>query len=214
MDIKKLKSYTNIKYIFMISLLLVTIGFNLVPFSAGNNDIAILNQINLQVARDEFIAKDVMILAYRSPTFHSQAISELQTTFPSFQQVQNGLLHGDATLGLPSMPDDVQHVMLQSQDDYAAISTALKIILASPDSIPDTIQVNIIMRHEMPYALAVYQASLFYTQHAEARRDILLALSSTFSLIAIIVITLYYFLIFRKYTADQEKAATQPLPVE
>lgn len=165
------RRYVAILTLSKLILLCILACFLIIPLMVGNDDLAILNQANLQVARVEFFAQAIQVLAYRPLTFHSEAVSGMEVNLPVLQQTQNGLLKGDTSLGLPSNPpDDVHQLLLNMQPDYSAVVSALKAILANPDKPPDPIQVDIVMQHTQPYAVGLYQAVLALTKHAEERK--------------------------------------------
>lgn len=165
------RRYVAILTLSKLILLCILACFLIIPLMVGNDDLAILNQANLQIARVEYFAQAIQTLAYRSSTFHSEAVSGMDVNLPILQQTQNGLLKGDTSLGLPNNPpDDVRMLLTNMQPDYSAMVAALKIILASPDTLPDPIQVDIVMRHTQPYAVGLYQVVLALTKHAEERK--------------------------------------------
>lgn len=163
--------YVAILTVSKLILICILACFLVIPLVAGNDDLAIINQANLQVARVEYFAQAVQVLAYRPLTFHSEAVSGMEVNLPILQQTQNGLLKGDTTLGLPNNPPDDVHILLVNmQPDYSAMVAALKAILANPDKQPDPLQVDIIMQHTQPYAIGLYQVVQAMTKHAEQRK--------------------------------------------
>ncbi|HLZ64374.1 MAG TPA: hypothetical protein VKR06_46180 [Ktedonosporobacter sp.] len=183
----------------MLLLLFMLIGFDLYPFITSNDDLVIEQQAWLQVARDEYLAKDTLILAYRPATYHSQAVSDLQTILPGLQQTQNGLLKGDASLGLPDNPsDEVKQLLQRAQSDYVPLVTALKVILAHPDGPVDPIQINIVMMHEYPYSITMAQLAILIQQQAEATNLHILIIKIVIKTLLILVIAGHYLIIGRK----------------
>lgn len=163
--------YVAILTVSKLILICILACFLIIPLTAGNDDLAIINQANLQVARVEYFAQAVQTLAYRPLTFHSEAVSGMEVNLPVLQQTQNGLMKGDSSLGLPSNPpDDVRMLLTNMQPDYSATVTALKAILTNPDKPPDPLQVDIVMRHTQPYAVGLYQVVLALSKHAEERK--------------------------------------------
>lgn len=204
------QAYVTITSIGIMLLLLIVAGFTLLPSLAGNDDLLIVGQASVQIARSEFIAKEVLVLAYRPMTYHSEAVSGLQTTLPVFQQVQGGLLNGDASLGLPSNPPaDVVQAMSRTNGDYMAMVAALKSILARPDTPPDPIQVDIIIAHEPAYSLGMYQVATLLEQHAEAWKLQLLVIRMTIIAIALIAKIINYLLVTRVVTHEQTELVAQ-----
>ncbi len=183
-------------------LLVVLVAFEIFPALSGNDNLVISQQANLQLARDEFIAKDVLILAYQPSTYHSQAVNELQTILPMFEQVQVGLSNGDSTLGLPANPpDNVQIALATCKSDHLAITTALKNILAHPDSAVDPIQLNIILMHERPYTTSMYAVVTTLQSNAEAQKIQLLIIKISLAGAAGLVVILKYLLLTREVVA-------------
>jgi hypothetical protein len=189
----------------MVGALLLTLFFllslvilEILPLLSGSDDLIVMQQANFQLARNEFIAKDVLILEYK-PNNRSQAISELQTVMPTFQQVQKGFLSGDITLGLPSNPpDNVRAALLASQSDYLAIVTAVNHLTAQTDSNPDPIQVNIVLQHERFYVTEMYQVITLLQQDAEARKVQLILIKLAVVGGAGVIVILKYTLFTRK----------------
>ncbi len=153
-------------------LLIALAGFEILPFTRGNDDLMVIQQSNFQIARDQLIAKDALLLADPKYDNHAQAIGELQIIVPQFQQIQVGLLNGDPVIGLPSNPPDNERIALSAaQNDYLAIVAASKAILAHPDApTADPVQVSIIRLHERPYLDKMVQVVALIQANAEARR--------------------------------------------
>lgn len=181
-------------------LLVVLAAFEIFPALSGNDDLIVTQQANLQLARNEFIAKDVLILAYRPITNHSQAINELQTILPMLQQVQAGLRNGDSTLGLPANPpDNVKIALTATQSDYLSITIALKNILLHPDSTTvDPVQLSIILQHERSYTTSMYQVVLLLQGNAEAQKIQLLIIKISLAGAVGLVVILKYLLLTRE----------------
>lgn len=199
MQVKTLRIYMVAALILTLFFLLSTVILEILPLLSGYDDLIIMQQANFQLARDEFISKDVMVLAYRPATYHSQAINELQTILPQFQRVQVGLLQGDASLDLPNNPpDSVRAALAVSQTDYLAIVTAVQHLLADPDaSNPDMIQVEIILQHERLYVNNMYQVITLLQQDAEARKVQLIFIKLTVIGGAGVIVVLKYTLFTR-----------------
>lgn len=204
------RAYVTITSTGIILLLLIVAGFTLLPVTAGNDDLLILGQTSVQIARSEFIAKEVLVLAYRPAIYHSEAVSGLQTNLPVFEQVQTGLLKGDAALGLPpNPPDDVARAVSRTNDDYQAIVAALKSILARPDMTADPIQVDIIATHEPDYSLGMYQVAALLQIHAESWKLQLLIIRMTIIGVALIAKIINYLLVTRTVIHEQTPVETK-----
>jgi len=186
-----------------------------IPVTNGNNDLVVLSQANLQLARTEFIVKNVYALAYRPATGRALAVGELQIQLPAFQKVQAGLMNGDDSLGLPSNPSNgVKIALLSAQSDYLALATAVKIILSHPDSVPDLAQVNIVAGRERPYISEMYPVVVLLQQEAQTRIIQLLVLKMTLIALVVILVLLKY-LLFTKPVIKKmidEESAVKPHP--
>jgi hypothetical protein len=173
------------------------IGVDVYPLIAGNNGYQVEQQAWLQVARVEYLAKDVLVLAYRPVTFHSQAISDLQVIVPQMIQTQNGFLHGDASLGLPPPSSDVQLLLMRANSDYQPIIAALQALLGKPDGPTDPVQVNIILAHDYSYAILMAQVASLEQQQAETIAQHLIVLRVLLKVVLILTLLIYYFMALR-----------------
>jgi len=166
-----------------------------IPLTNGNNDLVVSQQATLQLARVEFLVKNVYALAYRPATARAQAIGELQIQLPAFEKAQAGLMYGDPSLGLPDNPSSgVKTALLSANSDYLAIDAAVKVILAHPDSAPDPTQVNIVAMHERPYISEMYPVVVLLEQEAQTRAIQLLVLKMALIALVLIAILLKYLL--------------------
>lgn len=164
---------TNLARASLITIIVLKIVFLLILFLWANfSPDNLMNQVGLQRARSQRIAKDVLILStHPTDDERAQAISEMQNMLPGWQQTQTGLQHGDTTLGLPhAVPDNIQLILTQAQPDYNAMLVATKAILASPGKTVDPVQVNIILGHELNYYLAMSQVETLWQQQIDAWR--------------------------------------------
>lgn len=204
MQAKVKRIYMLVALGFTLFLLVALVGFEIFPVTNGNNDLVITQQANFQIARDEVIAKDALILADPANTNHAQAVGELQTALPQFQEAQTGLANGDPVLGLPANPpDNVRIALVATQSDYLFIAVATKAILAHPDApFADPVQVNIIKMHEHGYALSMYQVVTLIEANAEGRKIQLLLIELSLKAgIGLLVIMKY--VLFTKGAIDQ-----------
>lgn len=180
-----------------IILLCLLAGFIALPLLAANNDLTALNTINIQIARAEYLVQAVETLEYRPISFHSEAVGGIETSLPTFQQVQNGLLNGNSALGLESPPPDIDQMLVANGANYSALVAALKAILAHPSDRPDLTQVDIVMAHAQPYAVALYQISFVLTQHAQERRIWIIVIELVLVLIIFADILIGYIVLIR-----------------
>lgn len=142
---------------FGILLLFASLVFEAFPLMPNNT----LNTFHLaarQRVLAEHIVKDIFILAYRSsPDDQAEAISEIQTALPVWEQVQTGLQNGDTSLGIsPNLPGDMKLMLLQVQPDYAYLDAAARRILARPSPVDPT-QLSIVLQHDQPYYISMGQ---------------------------------------------------------
>jgi hypothetical protein len=142
--------------------------FEILPLTQKPDDQ--VKQVYLQLARHEFLVKTVYALAYRSSVSRAQSISDLQIQLPQYEQVQIGLLKGNAALNLPGNPSDaVRGQMAAASGDYLATDTAIKTMLAHPDKDPDPLQVTIVAQHDRAYLSTMYGVMVLMEQEAQAR---------------------------------------------
>lgn len=204
MKLQVMRVYMILSICITLFFLLIVMGIEIYPSTQGNNDFVVLQQANFQLARAQFLAKDVLTLEYRSIQYHSQAISEIQTVLPVFIQVQSGLSNGDATLGLPkNQPDTVLASLSASQSDYSAIATALKVIISTPDKVPDITEVDIVLTHQNNYITEMYQVVTLLQENAESKVFQLMFIKIIFLVLAFILVILKYALFTHALVSKQ-----------
>lgn len=195
-------------------LLLATIAVEFLPLTSGNNDQMVLSQAELQITRHEYLVKDAYIMAYRGDALRIQAIGEVQVLLPSYEQVQEGLMKGNASLGLPPPSDTVKAELQAARSDYLAVDTALRIILLHPDKPPDPVQVSIIAQHDRPYLTTMYTVVTLLQQEASARALRFLGLKVSFLGATMLVICLKYVLftqrVVQKLIEEEKTHASNP----
>lgn len=155
---RKLRKLTRIIMPFCFVLLLIEAGFQAIPLTVSG---AQISQADMQKTRCEVIAKSALILEYRPPSEHIQAISDLQVVLPRFMQEQ-------ATLN-GSRSESIQAYLIQAQPDYQAIVKATQIILAQKDKPVDMTQVSIILAHERGYTTTMNELLIYGLQRLDAR---------------------------------------------
>jgi hypothetical protein len=189
-------------------LLVILAAFEVLPITNGNNDLTVIQQVNLQLARHEYLVKDVYLLTRRDDTTQAQAISELQIQEPQFERTQQALMDGDAALGLPPASPAVKSALIQAQGDYLAIVTAIKTILKTPGKSPDPIQVEIVSQHDRRYIAAMYPAVALMQQDAQTRLIQLLVLKMSLIGVVVLLVMLKYLLftqrVVRKMIEDED----------
>lgn len=200
------RTYMLVLLILCLFLLLALSTFEVLPFTQHPDEQ--VKQTYLQLARHEFLVKTVYALAYRSGTSRAQSISDLQIQLPQYEQVQTGLMKGDAALNLPGNPSDaVRSQLTAASSDYLAVDTAIRTMLAHPDSNPDPLQVSIVAQHDRAYLSTMYGVMVLLEQEAQARLFRLLVIRM--SLIAVVFV-----LVVVKYTVLTQKVVKTLLDEE
>lgn len=146
----------------------------------------LINQTAMQSTRAQRIAKDALVMAYRSSDEHSQAVSEMQDTLPQLEAEQIQL----RTL----MSPDAQLLVTESQPDYAAIDTAAQMLLAHPTDPTDITQVTIILEHERNYALTMSQLAVLRQTKIQESNLVLVASQCVISLLIIVLVAVFFVL--------------------
>lgn len=122
-------------------LLVLLLLFQSVWVFAGS-ETSIVHQSTLQTARANILLNDAETLAYRPTADHVFALNEMQATLLIFEQTQNGLLRGDATLGLPAgNRSDIASVLSTETVVFQEIDELCRTILQSKSVTPDQITV-------------------------------------------------------------------------
>jgi hypothetical protein len=199
-------AWASLVGVIVLKLLFLGVLYSWASFSPTN----LIDQIDLQRARSQRIAKDALILS-TNPTDdeRAQAISEMQNMLPGWQATQAGLRQGDRSLGLPrSVPENIQLVAAGSQADYTAMLNATKIIVASPAKPPDPVQVDIILNHERGYFLALSQVEMLWQQQIDTWRWQFFTWACIFLVAVIVVIVLTHFFITTRVIRLAADAAT------
>lgn len=146
-------------YICGIIFLLISIASDAWPL-LPNEGVQVIQRARKQRGLSERIAKNALILVLGDKSLHTQAVSELQTTLPEWERVQQGLEKGDASLGLPgSTPGDVDFLISQARPDFIAIDTAARAILVRSDDPANATQLSIVLEHSQSYYLKMSDVS-------------------------------------------------------
>jgi hypothetical protein len=137
-------------------LLLILLSFEALPLMPNST----LNTFHLaarQRVLEEHIVKNILVLAYRPQDEHADAISQIQTALPVWEQVENGLQKGDTSLGIsPRLPQDMKLMLIQAQPDFVYLDTAARKILAHPSPVDQT-ELTIVLQHDQGYYIAMAQ---------------------------------------------------------
>jgi hypothetical protein len=110
-------------------------------------------QVSAQQAREQRIVKNALLLDdHPSEEDKARAISQLQRVLPIWERVQNGLLNGDAGLGLPRrVPENIDLVLRSALPSFTAIDSAAKMILSKSDAEVLRLQTITILSQENDY---------------------------------------------------------------
>ncbi len=100
----------------LLFLLVILIAFQSLTLYTGTGS-SIIYQIATQRIRAVRIKADALILLYRPLSEHAQAYNELQSIVPSFEHIQNSLLNGDTSLGIPAPNSDTYLQLQTAQPD-------------------------------------------------------------------------------------------------
>lgn len=208
--------YYTLTAVILTLLLLISLSIlEVFPISSGNNYLVTDRQANLQLIRAEFIVRSVLFLQYRPTTNHAQAISDLQILLPQFEEVQNGLLHGDALMGIPANPpSSVQEALANTDSDYQQIVAATKVVLTHPDATIDPLQVNIILMHDRTYITNMAETIRAIEQYNDAQTQQLIIARIVF-ISAVVVLVILKYLLFtlptvRKMVQTEKQASLLP----
>lgn len=141
---------------FGIFLLLILLAFEALPLMP-NSTLNTFHLVARQRVLEEHIVKNILVLAYRPQDEHAEAISEIQTALPVWEQVENGLQKGDTVLGIsPRLPQDMKLLLIQAQPDFVYLDAAVRKILEHPSPVDQT-ELEIVLQHDQGYYIAMAQ---------------------------------------------------------
>ncbi|GAC1362828.1 MAG: hypothetical protein NVSMB44_18850 [Ktedonobacteraceae bacterium] len=169
-----------------IILLLLLIGFGYVPFLSGG-DAHYINQAASQRARSLILMNAAYTLEYRPVAERTQALRDLQSTLPVFEQEQAVLLINPAR--------DVQDLLQQARFDYLPL-VAVHFILAHANSHVDPVEVNIIALHVRGYITTMYAVLFILPRHIEDRNIQLFVIQIVIEVVFLVM----FFLALGTYT--------------
>lgn len=141
-----------------ILLMLLLIGFEVVPGFPGT-DTHYMSEAALQMTRSQMLINSVYTLAYRPEVEQRQAMRELQTVLPAFEQEQ--------TLLLTNPSADVQNLLQQARVDYLPLLAAVQNLIAQPNSVAEPLEVNIVALHVHSYTAVMNSLILALPRHFE-----------------------------------------------
>lgn len=189
MTIKKMRSLMRVMGSFGIVLLLIIIALEALPLLNNTDSINIFHLVARQRVLEERVVKDALILAYRaSPDEHAEAISEMQTSLPTWEKVQNGLQNGDGSIGIPQnyLPSDLKLLLTQTQPDFTYLDAAARKILAHPSPV-DLVQLSIVLQHDQGYYISMAQVVNSAQDHIQGAARIYFSIELIVALILLIV---------------------------
>lgn len=186
-----------------IFLLIITIAFEALPLLPTSNALVLFRFMARQRAFEERVVKNALILAYRSnPDEQAEAISELQTTLPYWEKVQNGLQNGDASLGIsPNLPSEIKLLLIQAQPDFVYLDTAAHQILGHSTPV-DLVQLSIILQHDQAYYVTMAQANDLLQQRIQSAANIYFSIELSIG-IALMAIWIVFLLLFRSFRKEK-----------
>ena len=183
-------------FIFVLVLSLLLIGFQSIPVIQGSTAQAV-NNASLQRTRSASIAKNALILKYRTDIDErAQAISGLQVTAPLFEQEQSVLN------GYP--PTDIQVLMVSSRSDYLALDAALRAIIAHQNQPIDSAQLDIILAHTASYNTTINQVVIAIQNHVDDETRMLFIIEIVIDTL-LIIIAICFFISVVRTTKRMEK---------
>lgn len=155
----KLRNFMRGAIVAGVLLLLVQAAFQSLPLFLPSDANAI-NNAGLQRTRSQVLVKSAFTLAYRPKQEHAQAVSDIQTVLPLWQQEQEALTQ--------TVSIDVQPLLTDARGDYLAMLAASKVILAHSDSV-NLIQVDIMAASNRNYVRAMNQVVILLVRQADVR---------------------------------------------
>jgi hypothetical protein len=199
---KRLRTLVYVIRCGSILLMLTLIGFGIIFILTGN-DVGYINQAALQRTRDEIFAKSMYVLQYQPASEKEKAISDLQVSLPLFEQEQVRLMaNSDA---------NVQARLQTMGGDYLALDAAVKIIIAHPNDATNSIEINIVLSHELSYLTQINSLVSVLQQESEARTTQLGIIQITIEVVSMALIILLMLLnrhMFTPMDQEEEKEAT------
>ncbi len=175
---KKFRRFIHLLATAGILFLFLLIGFQSVPVIGGSEALYI-QQASLQGTRSQSLARAALVLEYRSASERAQAISDMQTILPLFEQEQAFLL--------TSRDLNVQWLLQGARPDYLALIGAVGVILAHTAGPVDPVQVNVVLAHDKLYLYTISQLMLVLQQHADAQVWQLFLIESAIELVLLVI---------------------------
>jgi len=153
------KAFRSVANGAMVLLMLFLIGFEVVFHLTGDGSYGV-NAVALQRTRSQLLVNAVVILVYRPMIEHEQAMRNLQTVLPAFEQEQALLQTNQAA--------DVQSLLQLALNDYLPLTLAIQSVTRTPsNSTIDPSVINILVAHERNYLATMNALMLLLPQHIE-----------------------------------------------
>jgi hypothetical protein len=149
----------------VICLLLLLIGFEMVPINSIRDTQQYIVNAGYQRARSQMLERCAYALQYGPATEKAQARSILQSRIILFQQEQ--------TLLLTNPDSDIQRLLQASQTDYLSIAAAVHVLIMHPDM---PIELDILMLHDRRFFSQMNAVVFLLEQHLEVRNTQLLTI--------------------------------------
>jgi hypothetical protein len=149
----------------VVCLLLLLIGFEMVPINSIRDTQQYIVNAGFQRARSQQLERCAYALQYGSAAEKAQAMSMLQNRIVLFQQEQALLL---------TNPDpDIQRLLQTAHTDYLSIVAAVHVLIAHPDT---PIELDILLLHDRDFFSQMDAVVFLLEQHLEAQNTQLLSL--------------------------------------
>jgi len=137
-----IRTFNTFAKVAKILLMLLLIGFECVQAFSWSN-VHYINEASQQCTRSQILVNAAYTLVYRPVDEQAQAMHDLQTVLPAFEQEQNLLLTNPAA--------NIQYFLLQARSDYLSLATTAQIIIDHPNNTFDPLELNILITHEHNY---------------------------------------------------------------
>jgi hypothetical protein len=190
-----------------ILLVLLLIGFEVVLGFSGTGT-HYMNEAALQITRSQMLINSAYTLEYRPEVEQRQAMRELQTVLPAFEQEQ--------TLLLTNPSADVQDLLQQARVDYLPLLAAVQNIIAQPNSLAKPLEVNIIALHVHSYTVVMNSLILTLPRHFEDLNIqlfvIQIAIEVVFLFVFLFAMTTFFCELDTYGYAEKKSREKSPLP--
>jgi hypothetical protein len=149
----------------VIGLLLLLIGFEMVPINSIRDTQQYIVNAGFQRARSQMLERSAYMLQYGSAAEKAQARGTLQNLCTLFQQEQ--------TLLLTNPDPNIQLLLQATQTDYLSIVAAVHVLIVHPDT---PIELDILMLHDRNFFSQMNAVVTLLEQQLEERNTQLLVI--------------------------------------